>query len=149
MADRTIRTEYLGRFDGYLEGRCPQEVAIVDTAGNDETPLFVPDEFQSEHLDDARRTVTRSRARRQLARQVTKAASWRGGQGSPHPRLRGLAYLLHALAAVLALAFAAITSTWFVGLAVVVFVGLSLATVLRVLVVIERAQLEEAQKQPR
>ena len=122
----------------------------MSTAGDGETPLYVPQEFQLEHLDDARRTVSRSPARRQAARYAARAASWPSVGRSPQQWLRGLAYLLHVLAAALALAFAAITSTWLVGLAVVGFVGLSLAAVLRLLVVIERAREEEAQQeQPR
>lgn len=121
----------------------------MESAGSDESPLYVPEEFQAAHLDDARRTVTRSPVQRRFARQVAKATSWQGAGREPRQRLRGLAYVLHALAAVLAVAFAAVTNTWLVGLAVLAIVGLSLAATLRLIVVIERAQAEEAQKQPR
>lgn len=108
----------------------------MDEPIDDDQPLFLPEEFEREHLDDARRTVANTRGGRAIARRVSSAAVPRGG-----PRVRthvGIAVLVHAVAALLVLTIAAATGTWAVGFAMLVLVAVSLGVVARVLHVMAR-----------
>lgn len=109
---------------------------------NSDEPLYVPEEFEAEHLEEARRRLASSRGPRRIARRVTSTVSRRRGT-SARQQFLGVAALLHALAAVLAMAISALTGTWLIGLTLVALAGLSLATVVRVLHVVEQARERE------
>lgn len=103
----------------------------MDEPMDDDQPLFLPEEFEREHLDDARRTVANTRGGRAIARRVTAAAVPRG-----RPRVRtrvGIAVLVHAVASLLVVTIAVATGTWAVGLAMLGLVAVSLGVVARVL----------------
>jgi hypothetical protein len=103
---------------------------------DEDRPLYLPEEFERDHLVEARRAVANSRGGRAVARRVTSAALPRGV-----PRARthvGIAVAVHAVAALLVLAIAAATGTWAVGLAMLGMVAISLAGVVGVLHVVAR-----------
>lgn len=103
---------------------------------DDGRPLYLPEEFEREHLEEARRAVASSRGGRAIARRVTSAALPRGV-----PRVRthvGIAVLVHAVAALLVMVIAAATGTWAVGLAMLGLVVVSLGVVAWVLHVLDR-----------
>lgn len=98
---------------------------------DDDPPLYLPEAFEREHLDEARRAVANSRGGRAIARRVTAAALPRGV-----PRARthlGIAIAVHAVAALLVLVIAAATGTWAVGIVMLGLVAISLGGVARVL----------------
>jgi hypothetical protein len=100
----------------------------METPSSDDAPLYVPEEFEVEHLEAARRSVASSRGgRRPVPRAAPPAA---GGGEAPERRWRVLAVSLHAVAAVLSIAIAALSGTWLVGALGVVTIGLSLIVVL-------------------
>ncbi|MFP4312665.1 MAG: hypothetical protein ACLFS9_11895 [Nitriliruptoraceae bacterium] len=101
-----------------------------------ELPLYVPSEFEVEHLDEARRTVIRSHLPKGRPRWVTPRASGR-------PVDRYLVILLHLTAAVLTLAVSAMTGTWREGLALLLGVAVSLSVTLLVLHRISRRRRRE------
>lgn len=118
----------------------------MDTPRDNDAPLYVPEELQALHLEEARRTVAASRGPRALARRAGAALHSRAGR-SLREQFDVLAIFLHALAATVAGAFAAVTGTWLVGGFVVVAIGVSLVAVLRLLRVIERVHRAEATSQ--
>lgn len=100
----------------------------METPSSDDAPLYVPEEFEVEHLEAARRSVASSRGgRRSVSRAAPPAA---GGGEVPERRWRVLALSLHAVAAVLSIAIAALSGTWVVGALGLVTIGLSLLVVL-------------------
>jgi hypothetical protein len=112
---------------------------------SDDQPLYLPEEFEREHLDDARRSVAESRGRRAAVRRVAVAVSPRDAR---RRRSLGIAAMLHAAAAVLVLAISAATGTWVVGLAMLAMVAISLAVTARVLHVLGAAREREAAAPP-
>ena len=102
------------------------------TPADDGSPLFVPTEFEAEHLDDARRAVIRSLVRRGRVRSLGERAI------GPRRGWRSIAVIAHLTAVTIALVFAAVTGTWAVGFAVIASVVVSLPVSLPVLSSIER-----------
>jgi len=103
---------------------------------DEDLPLYLPEEFEREHLAEARRAVVASRGGRAIARRITSAALPRGMAGArTHV---GIAVVVHAVAAVLVLVIAAATGTWAVGLAMLGLVAISLGGVAWVLRVMAR-----------
>jgi hypothetical protein len=113
---------------------------------SDDQPLYLPEEFEREHLDDARRSVANSRGRRAAVRRVAVAAV--SPRDARRRRSLGIASLLHAVAAVSVLAISAATGTWGVGLAMLVMVAISLAVTARMLHVMAAAREREAAAAP-
>jgi hypothetical protein len=113
---------------------------------SDDQPLYLPEEFEREHLADARRSVADGRGRRAAVRRVAAAAV------SPRDARRrwslAVAWMLHAVAAVLVLAISAATGTWVVGLVMLVMVAISMAVTARVLHVLAVARAREAAAAP-
>ena len=88
-------------------------------------PLYVPQAFEDEYRDEARRTVAASRRRRSARRRRRSSASW-----SSMPlteRLRVGLSVVHLLAALLVLFLSGLTRTWLVGIVLVFVVAVSLA----------------------
>lgn len=98
---------------------------------DDDQTLYVPEAFEREHLDDARRAVANSRGARAAARRVTAATTSTIGR-TGRSRL-GIVILIHALAALFVVTIAIATGTWAVGGVLLVLVASSLAVVSRVL----------------
>ncbi len=105
-----------------------------------ETPVYVPETFQEEHLDEARRMVANSRGVRAAARRLT---SMRGDDEASAVTARWLPYLYgaHALAALLALTFAVATTTFAIGAVVVAGIGVSAFVVRSLTVTLVRQHL--------
>jgi hypothetical protein len=109
---------------------------------SDDEPLFVPDGFEAEHLEAARRTIASNTGARRVARRF--ASSVAGHRSSdPRQRLTRLIAILHGVGALFAIVISAVTGTWLIGLAVMAMVGLSLLTAVRLLHVIEQARAHE------
>ena len=103
---------------------------------DEDRPLYLPPEFEREHLDEARRAVANSRGARAVARRVSTAALPRGGaRARTHI---GIAVVVHAVAALFVVVIAAATGTWAVGLAMLGLVAISLGGVAWVLHVMAR-----------
>ena len=101
-----------------------------------ETPVYVPEEFQEEHLDEARRTVANSRGVRAVARRLTVPKP-DGDVSAVVHRWLPYIYGAHAVAALLALVFAVATSTFGVGAFLVVAIAgsaIAMRALLRTLV---------------
>jgi hypothetical protein len=113
---------------------------------SDDQPLYVPEDFEREHLDDARRSVANSRGGRAIARRMVSAGIV--GRDPRHRRSRGIAGLVHAAASLLVVAIAAATGTWGVGLVMLGLVAVSLAVVIRVLHVVAEARERELAESP-
>lgn len=113
----------------------------------DDEPLFVPDGFEAEHLDEARRTIAKNLGTRRLARRVASSIAGQRGN-APQQRVIRLITMLHGIAVLVTIALSAVTDTWLIGLAVTAMVGLSLLAAIRLVHVIERAHAYElAQRQ--
>lgn len=94
------------------------------TPADDDAPLYVPAEFEAEHLDDARRTVIRSALVRKRGRTGTRRSRlerWRAG-----------AVFAHLIAGAIAVVIAAVTGTWGIGVSVLAVLALSLGVSLTV-----------------
>jgi fatty acid desaturase len=102
-------------------------------------PLYVPAEFEAEHLADARRTVILSAMRR-------NGSSSLAGRGIDMPRRRAVALLAHLAALTIALVFSAVTGTWVAGIVVLVVVSGSLGVTLWVISHVERQQADRRQR---
>jgi hypothetical protein len=87
-------------------------------------PEFVPDAFQAEYLEEARRKVAVSHRRSSRLLRHLKPVRV---PGDPHRRLRVLLTLGHGVIGLLILVFAGVTDTWFVGIALLMGTAASLA----------------------
>ena len=113
----------------------------MNIPSDSDEPLFVPDEFEAEHLDEARRVISSNTGVRRAARKL--AASVAGQRDHPRQRILRLVSILHGIAVVCAIAISAVTGTWLIGLAVAVMVGLSLLIALRLFHTIGQARDKE------
>jgi hypothetical protein len=130
-----------------IRERCDVDQSPTNDPMDDDQPLFLPAEFEREHLDEARRVVSSSRGGRAMARRVTSAAiPQRGGPERTHI---GVAVLIHAVAALLLVIIALATGTWAVGLAMLGMLAISLAVVIRVLHVMAQNRVAEKQEPDR
>ena len=102
-----------------------------DLPANDDAPLFVPEEFEREHLEDAHRTVAGTSGHQRVDRRI--ASVMRSRKGTSRHWSFTLALVMHAVAAVLLLAITVVTGTWTAGGIVLGLVALSLAVTLRLL----------------
>lgn len=96
--------------------------------------MYVPTEFEAEHLADARRTVILSSMRRDSSPPL------RSGGSAGARRGREIALSLHLAALTIALFFTAVTGTWTAGVVVLVPVVVSLAVTVSVLTRLEARQ---------
>ena len=113
----------------------------MQTSGEDDAPLYVPAEFEAEHLDEARRRVARTRGSRRLVHR-TAAAVTGGGDRSPRRRaLRFALFAVHVLATAFTLAISALTGTWFVGLTVTALITVSFLAIMRTLTAVDLTDL--------
>ena len=96
----------------------------MESPDSHETPVYVPESFQDEHLDEARRTVANSRGLRAAARRITAPNSDDETSVVIH---RWLPYVYggHAVAALLALTFAVATATFGTGAFMVAAIAVS------------------------
>lgn len=99
---------------------------------NENSPLFVPEEFEREHLAAARRRVAESRGSRRLLRRTSHGIGSLAVPAGARPlhRFLGVACLLHGPAAVLILAVTVITQAWLVGLALLLLLVVTLGALL-------------------
>lgn len=104
---------------------------VDNTPMSDDAPLYVPREFEREHLEEARRSVASASKGQGVAHRVMSMVRRSGS--AQRRRSIGLAILLHGLAALLVLTISAVTGTWLIGLTVVGFVALSLFGSVRLL----------------
>ena len=120
----------------------------------DEDPLFVPDEFEAEHLEEARRTVASRTGIRSVPRRLAPSVVGRRGD-APKQRFTRLIVSLHVIAVLFAIVISAVNGTWLVGLAMTAVIGLSLWTAIRLVRTIEQvhahelAQRQQPQQRPR
>lgn len=94
--------------------------------------LFVPEEFERAHSQQARREVRQTYRRGRVWRRLDRWSSPRSRAG----QVRRALIVLHALGALVGVAFAAITSTWVVGGVICLLVGASLLIGLRTVTMI-------------
>jgi len=113
---------------------------------DDDQPLFLPEEFEREHLEEARRAVAQTRGGRAVARRVTSATIPRMGDRA-RTRL-GIAVLVHAVAALMVLVIAIATGTWLVGLAMWGMLVISLGVTARVLHVMDQSRAPSPTERP-
>jgi hypothetical protein len=109
---------------------------LDDLPANDDAPLFVPEEFQLEHLEEAHRTVAKTSGRQHVGRRIVSVVH--SGKGTSRHWSFALAVIVHAVAALLLLAITAVTDTWAAGGIVLGLVALSLAVTLALLRSVER-----------
>jgi hypothetical protein len=109
---------------------------------SDDDPLFVPDEFEAEHLEQARRMVQAKSERRSIGQRFVRLATGRRG-GTPKQRLTSLIVSLHGVAVLFAVVISAVTGTWLPGVAVSALIGLSLWTAFRLIHVIKQVHAHE------
>lgn len=119
----------------------------------DDSPLYVPAEFQADHLEEARRHVARSRGLRHSARRLTATVAATENASVGRRRALRLMAIMHAIAAVFAVVISAIVGAWLVGSFVIALIGVSLGITARVLYALDRAaqrgitaQLEELRR---
>ena len=113
----------------------------------DDDPLFVPDEFEAEHLEEARRTIASRTGIRSVPRRLAPSVVGRHSD-APKQRFTRLIVSLHGIAVVFAIVISAVTGTWLIGLAMTAVIGLSLWTAIRLVRTIERVHAHElAQRQ--
>ncbi len=86
---------------------------------DDDPPLYVPAEFEAEHLADARRTVILSLMRRDCPPSFASPA--RETRGRP-----AVVLFAHLVAVAMTLVFTIVTGTWLAGIVVLVAVASSL-----------------------
>jgi len=109
---------------------------VDDLPANDDAPLFVPEEFQLEHREEAHRMVASTSGRQRVGRRIASVVGSRK-DASRHWSF-ALAVAVHALAALLLLVITAVTGTWTAGGIVLGLAGLSLVVTLRILRSCER-----------
>jgi hypothetical protein len=118
---------------------------VRDTHGDgipmdDDQPLYLPEEFEREHLDEARRVVAASRGGRAIARRVTATLPGRDGRGrSP----LAIAASIHAVAALFVITITVATGTWAIGLVMLGLTAVSFAVVARVLHVLAAGHVRQ------
>ena len=104
-------------------------------------PFYVPEEFERDHLVDAKRTVARStRAQRPHRTLMARRPSTQRG------RTRLVVTAIHLLATLLLVALAALTETWLIAAALLAVVAVSLLVSLRLVDVAQQAQVTEPQQ---
>ncbi len=109
-----------------------------------EAPAYVPEAFQDEHLDEARRTVANSRGLRAAARRFASSSTADDPSVVVVHRWIPYVYGAHAVAALLALTFAVATATFGVGAFMVVTIGVSAVVTRALLRTLVRQHLASA-----